>query len=177
MQDLLHIEQSFRFFFLQLAHRNTGPAGYDLGDILRRYLGIGTALLFFPLILRDIQLFANFLFCIAQRRSFLELLALHRGILLFANILKTILQLFQIRRHRVRVQSYLRTRFIDQVDRFIRQEAILNIAVRQLNCLFNRFIRNFHAVVSLITVAKSMQNLNGFIDGRLVDCNWLEAAL
>ena len=175
MQNTLHIEQAFRFLFLQLVHGDSRPAGDDLGDIFRRHFGIGAALFFFPLVFRQLKLFADLLFGIAKRRRFFEFLALHGRVLLLADVLEPAFQLLQIRRYRIGVEPYSGPGFIDKIDRFVRQEAVLDIAVGQLNGLINRFIGDFHAVMRFIAVAQPVQNLDRFFHRRLVDRNRLEA--
>ena len=78
VKNFFQIQKTLGLFFLQFIDGNTGPVGDNVGDVLRRYLGIGTSLFFFPLILRDFELLAKLLLRIAQRCRFLEFLAFGR---------------------------------------------------------------------------------------------------
>ncbi|MNC12095.1 hypothetical protein D3C75_598080 [compost metagenome] len=177
MQNVFHLQETFGFLFGQLPDRHSGPACHDLGDIIRRYHGVGAALLFLPLVAGGFQLFAELLLGIPECSSLLELLALHRGVLLLAHILQLLLHLLQAGRYGVGLQANLGAGFVDQVNGFVRQEPVGNIAVGELHGLNNGFVRNFYPVMGFITVAESVQNLHSLLRCRLIHSNGLEASL
>jgi len=71
----------------------------------------------------------------------------------------------------------LRRRFVDQVDRLVRQEAIRDVAMRQFRRRDDRRVGNVDAVVQFIAFLQAAQDRDGRFDRRLVDEHFLEAAL
>ena len=66
---------------------------------------------------------------------------------------------------------------VDQVDRLVRQVAVLDVAVGEHGGGAQSVVRDRAAVVRLVAVAQAAQDLDGVVHGRLVDADLLEAAL
>ena len=70
-----------------------------------------------------------------------------------------------------------RGRLVDQVDRLVRQEAVGDVAMRELRRGDDRGVRDLDAVVELVALLEPAQNGDRRLDRRLVDQHLLEAAL
>ena len=70
-----------------------------------------------------------------------------------------------------------RRRLVDQVDRLVGQEAVGDVAVRELGRGDDRRVGDLDAVVHLVALLQAAQDRDGRLDGRLVDQHLLEAAL
>ena len=66
------------------------------------------------------------------------------------------------------------TSFIEQVDRLVRQEPVLDVTVRELSSGHDGVIRVLNVVVILVTTLDPVKNLDGFLDGWFVNLDWLE---
>jgi hypothetical protein len=67
--------------------------------------------------------------------------------------------------------------FVDQVNGFIRQEAVGDVALGENRGSNNRRIFDSYSVVDFITLFQATKNRDGVFDRRLADINRLEAAL
>src|SRR5690606_24543283 len=65
---------------------------------------------------------------------------------------------------------------VDQVDRLVRQEPVVDIAVGQGGGGDQGTIGDGDPVMRLVTVAQTLQDVDGVLDGRLADLHRLEAA-
>ena len=83
---------------------------------------------------------------------------------------------FEFLRLRVDLHLQARRRFIDQVDRLVRKEAVGDVAVRQRRRRDQRAVGNTHAVMRLVLVLQPAQDRDRILDVRLVDIDRLEAA-
>ena len=66
---------------------------------------------------------------------------------------------------------------VDQVDGLVRQEAIGDVAMRQLGRRHDRRVGDLDAVVDFVALLQAAQNRDGVFDRRLVDQHLLEAPL
>ena len=111
--------------------------------------------------------------------------ALRRGfVLLLAHRLALDAQLDQapleaIERLGLGVDLHLdaRRRLVDQVDRLVGQEAVGDVAVRQLGRGDDRRVGDLDAVVHLVALLQAAQDGDGGLHARLLDQHLLEAAL
>ena len=69
----------------------------------------------------------------------------------------------------------IRSRFIDQIDRLIGQAAITDVAIRQTHGRLEGVIANADAVVQLVALAHTTQDLQRHIQGWFLDQQLLEA--
>ena len=70
-----------------------------------------------------------------------------------------------------------RSRLIDQIDGFVGQLAIGDVAMRQRGRCNDRRIGDLHAVMHFIALFEPAQNRDGVLHRRLVDQDFLEAPL
>src|SRR5262245_53207574 len=80
-------------------------------------------------------------------------------------------------RHRVDFDAKTRCGFVDQIDRFVGQEAVADIAMRQRRCRDDRVVSDTHAVVCLVPLLETAQNGDRVLDTWLADVHGLEAPL
>ncbi len=73
------------------------------------------------------------------------------------------------KRHRSR-------RFVDEIDRFVRQKSVGNEASRELRGGLDRRFVDRYAVMSRVSLAQTAKNFDRFIDARLLDHDRLKAA-
>ena len=71
----------------------------------------------------------------------------------------------------------IRSRFIDQIDRLIGQAAITDVAIRQTHGRLEGVIANADAVMQLVALAHTAQDLERHIQGWFLDQQLLEAPI
>src|SRR5690606_4508106 len=69
------------------------------------------------------------------------------------------------------------TGLVDEVDRLVRQEAVVDVAIGQSGRRDERLVGDRDAVVRLVAVAQTLEDLDGVLHRRLPDLHRLEAAL
>ena len=99
-----------------------------------------------------------------------------RRVVFFAQRLPLDLQLHdpardfvELRRHGLDLGAELGRRFVDQIDRLVRQKPVGDIAVRQHRGADQRGIFDAHAVVHFVALAQAAQDRNRVLDARLID--------
>ena len=70
------------------------------------------------------------------------------------------LEVGHLRRRHLRRQPRARARLVDHVDRLVRQEAVRDVALRQLRRRLQRLVRDDHLVVVLVVLAQTLQDLD-----------------
>ena len=80
---------------------------------------------------------------------------------------------------RFRIDFHLDTssRFVDQVDRLVGQETVGNVTMRKLGRGNDRRISDFHTMMHFVFLFQPAQDGNSAFDRRLVDQDFLKAAL
>ena len=177
MQRILEVQQALSLVLGQLSNRNTGPAGDNGGNIVLGDSTVRLGLLVSPLLLAGLHRFTLGLLLVTQLGGVLKVLTLDGLFLLCSNGGNFVLELLQIRRSGQAGQANAGAGLINYVDCLIRQVTAGDIADRQLDSGFDGLIRNLDAVVRLVLVAQTLQNLNGILGRRLVDLNRLETTL
>ena len=79
------------------------------------------------------------------------------------------------RRQRRLAQLHTRARFIQKIDRFIRQETIGDVAVREVHRRLDRLIRVVHHMELFVARFNTLQDPHGFVLVRCPDLHGLEA--
>src|SRR4051794_12840849 len=175
---LLHAHELLRLGLGELEHRDAGPHGHDVGDLLLadgRALGVALAPL--PLLFELALLVRQLALGVAQVRGLLELLRLDRGLLGAARLLDLLLELPVHGRGGHRLDAHARGGLVDEVDRLVRQLAVGDVAVRELRGRLERLVGDVHLVVLLVAVAQALEDLHRLVRRRLVDADLLEAPL
>ena len=177
MQRLFHLEQPLGLLHRDALDWNPGPHRHDLGDVLVGHLGPFGALLLVPAILELVDLLAELDLAVAQLRRELVLLRRDRRFFLVLNGLEPPRGLLQGRRRGRLLQPDPRRRFVDQVDRLIRKKTVGNVPRGELGRRPKGVVGNLEVVMLFVAVLDPAQDLDRFVDRRLVDLDRLESAL
>jgi len=113
---------------------------------------------------------------VAQVSGFLEILLGDGGFLLLVQLLDLAVDFLEIRWPRHGPQANACAGFVDDVDRLIGQATAWNVAIRQFDRFFERFVLDLDFVMRFVAIAQTLQNLDRFFGGRRVDDDLLEAA-
>src|SRR4029079_17857244 len=107
----------------------------------------------------------------------LEILIANGCFLVRVHLLERGLELRNLRRRSLRRETCPRARFVDDVDRLVRQEAVGDVALRQLRRVDQRRVWNRNLVVILVLLAKALEDLDRLLDRGRIDDHRLEATL
>ncbi len=177
VQLVFHPQQAGGLGLGQLEHRDTGPVAQHLGDLLVVDLGDHVEIPGAPLLLPLGALGDQLLLAVAQVGGLLEVLRIDRGLLLPARIGDLLVELAQVRRCGHPADAHPGAGLVDQVDRLVRQEPVVDVAVGQRGGGHQCTVGDGHPVVRLVAVAQTLEDLDGVLDGRLTDLHRLEPAL
>ena len=119
-------------------------------------------------------LFCKLFFRIAKLRGFFEVLRFNCFFFFALRLGNPVVQVFQLGRRGKTLYAQTRSGFINQVDRFVRQVAILNVSCGHFYRRLNRIIGNGHFMMVFIPFAESF---NCFGIRRFGNLNGLESAL
>ncbi len=162
---------------VSLNTRDAGGGGEDLGDQLLVDLGDDVHVAGLPLLLALGLGREQLLLGVAQRRGLLEVLRVDRRLLLAAHLGDLLVELAQVRRRRHPADPQPRAGLVDQVDRLVRQEPVVDVPVGQRRRRHERGVGDGDPVVRLVPVAQALEDLDGVGQVRLGHLDRLEAAL
>ena len=176
MQLGFHAHELLGFSLSELEHRNAGGLRDHFGNhiLVHDHLHVGFA--FTPGRFLLLALSFQLLLPVAQLGRLLEVLVLDGLILLFGQLGHLRIKLLELRRGGQTADTQARTGLIDQIDGLIGQMTVLNVTRRQLRCGLQRAIGDRHMMVILVAFTQTLQDLDGFGDGRLMHLNRLETA-
>ena len=177
MQNFFHTEQTLGIFFLQFCNRNASPVRYDYRNFFFGYDFCFCAGLTFPLFGQFLQLFPFLFFLIPILCRFFILLRHNSRFFFFAQPFNFLFQRLYIRRSSISLQPHTRCCFINEVNGFIRQEPVCNIATRQFYRSLDSRIGNLHIMMRFILVTNPFQNFNGILLCWLAYGNRLKSSL
>jgi hypothetical protein len=113
---------------------------------------------------------------LAARGAGVVLLLLQR-LELDLELLDAALDLVDLGRHRVDLDTQPRGGLVDQVDRLVGEKAVGDVALRQRRGGDDRRVLDAHAVMHLVALLEPAQDRDRVLDARLLDEDRLEAAL
>ena len=174
---ILHAQQARGLLFGQLEHRNAGPVAQNFSDLFVINLGDDIEIPCTPLLFALCTLRDQLLLFVPQRRSLLEVLRIDRGLLLPAGVGDPLIELAQIRRSGHPADSHPGPGLIDQVDRLVGQEPIVDIAVCQGGGGHDRRIGDRDPVMRLVAITQALEDLNGVRHRRFTHLDGLEPTL
>ena len=177
MQRLLHEDESAGFFFRELEDGDAGRLREHFGDDALVDGAARGNLAGAPLLLEAQTLTEQLLLVIAQGGGLLEVLVLDRELLVGAHRGDLLVELAQLGRCREDREAQARAGLIDQVDRLVGQEAVLHVAVCEVDGRDDRTVGDRDLVEGLVLVAQPLQDVDGVRQRGLVDHDGLEAAL
>ena len=114
---------------------------------------------------------------LAQRRRLLVLLGVDRRVLLLGDPLEVLLRGAQLGRRRGVAQAHAARGLVDQVDRLVGQEAVGDVADREVRGGLHRVVGDLDLVVLLVALADALEDLDRLLERRLLDHDRLEAPL
>ena len=161
VQRLFHPQQPVRLGLGELRHRDAGPHGRHLGDLvltdgdLRRLVGLA------PLLFELVALVEQLALAVAERGGLLEVLGLDGRFLLAAHFQDGVLHLAEIGRRAHVLDALARRGFVDQVDGFVGQEAVADVAVGQVGRGFQGLVGDPDPVMSLVALAQALRGSCG----------------
>jgi hypothetical protein len=165
MDLLLHHEDALGFLHLHVAHGDPGPRRDHLGHVV-----LGHHRLFGgELQLQLAQPLPQLPLPIAQHRRALVLLLRDRLVLLLDDHLQLLLKLAYRRGEGAPLEPLLGRRLVYEIDRFIGQEVICDIAIGELGRGVERPVGDLHPVVRLVARPQPFEDLHGLLDGGLLD--------
>ena len=115
---------------------------------------------FFPLFLPRSNQLTEFSFLITKLSSPLKILITNSGFLLMSNLSKLVFKSFNFRWRNLASDPGASTRFINDINRFIRKEAIRDVAVRKLSCMLKCIIRNYNTMMVFVVTPETPKYLN-----------------
>src|SRR5262249_6516033 len=177
VKGFLHAGQLLGFLFFELGERDAGPAGHDELDVLFLDRLRALALILLPLALELFVAVAEHFLLFTEGRGLLELLRLEVHVLLADHALELFLDLLELGRRRQRHEARARRGLVDHVDRLVRELAIGDVAIGQVHRGGDRLLADLHAVVGLVLVTETADDLDGLRHRRRLDDDRLEAAL
>ena len=177
VQHAFHAQKLLSFGLSQVGHRHACGHGNHVGDILHRDLGDLLGSIFLPLLLGLLALGFKLALLVAQLGCGLEILRTDGLVLLGANLAQLIVQIAQLLGQRHVADAHARASLVDDVDRLVGQEAILDVAVGHLHGRLERLVGEMHLMVRLVTIAQAAQDADGLLLVGLADGDGLEAAL
>ena len=177
VQLVLHVDEPGRFLLGELEHGDAGPVGQHLGDLLLAYLGDFLQLTGAPLLFLLGPLLGELALVIAEPCGLFKVLSVDGGFLLAAHLGNPLVDLAQALRRRHPLDAHAGTSLIDEVNGLIREETVVDVAIRQAGGGSECTVGDGHAVVRLVAVAQALQDLDGVLDGRLRHVDWLETTL
>ena len=155
-----------------------GPRGVEF--LFHFGLGVDLRLLVLPFGFHR----AGFFFQVGELFFQLRQALLARRVLFFLQRLAFHLELHDLaldhvdlRRHRIELDLQARGRFVDKVDRFVRQKPIADVAMRKDRRRDQRRVLDAHAVMHFVAFLQSAQNRDRVLDARLIHHHRLEAPL
>ena len=158
--------------FLQLGLRFLNLRGDDAGGVDGGLLVLPLGLELGGLFLEVGELLLDFLEAILGG---VVLLLLHRVLLDF-ELEDLSFELIDLGRHGIEFHAQARGGFIHEIDGFVGQEAIRDVAMRERGGGDERGVLDADAVVDFVTLLESAQDGDGGFDARLGDLHGLEAA-
>src|SRR5450756_632194 len=177
VQLLLHAEELLALGLGDLDHRDAGPHAHDLGDLVFTDAGPHALVARLPLVFELELLVAELALLVAQVGGLLELLRLDGRLFLLADTGDLLFELAVAGRRRHGADAHAAGGLVDEVDRLVRQEAVADVAVGELGRRGERLVGDADAVVGLVAIAETLEDLDGLLDRRLGHLDLLEAAL
>ena len=130
-----HLEQALGFGLLETRQRDAGHLRHGLGDDLTGHLAnlLAIGLLGPPLVVDLFLLLLELVGLVAQLRGLLEVLRGDRLVLRAFEALDLAREVAHVGRRHHRLDAHARAGLVDHVDRLVRQEAVVDVARRELD--------------------------------------------
>ena len=177
LQIFAHGDELFALALSYPFDRDTRHHGDHLCDILLvHWVALGLGLLF-PLRLSELQLAQQFAFAVAQVGGAFILLAFDRLVLELLEVFDLLFQFLDMFRDMDIFEVYASAHFVEHINSFVRQEAVGDIAVTELDAGPDSFIRVGDIMELLVFRLDVVQDIDGFLGGGGIHHHLLEAAV
>ena len=176
-QARLHLQQLPALARRDARDRDARPERDDLGHILARHGAHGGGIDPLPAAALREQLRAQLLLLFPQTGRARKVLCAHGALRLRRCGGKLRLERVHPLRLHQRLHAHARGRLVDEVDGFVRQPAVADIAHRERDRLAERLIRDTQAVMRLEALAQAAQDLQALLGRGLRDAHGLKAPL
>ena len=173
---LLHGQQAAGLFLGDLVDGNTGGSRQNLRNNLGGH-GAECVAAFAPCLLGFFLLSQDLLLLITQACGLLVILGVDGVFLLLAQLGGLLIEQLDFRGCGHALDAQTCARLVNQVDSLIRQEAVRDVACRKVHGSLNGLVGNGDAVVRLVLIAHTLEDLHGKLLRGLLNLNRLEAAL
>ncbi len=177
VQLLFHLQQTMGLGLGELGHRDAGPHGRHLGDLVLTDGDLGVLVGLPPLLFQLVPLVQQLALAVAERSGLLEVLGVDGRFLLAAHFQDGVLDFPEVRGGAHVLDALARRGFVDEVDGLVGQEAVADVAVGQVGRGFQGLVGDAHPMVRLVALAQTLEDLAGLLDARLFHQDLLEAAL
>ena len=128
-----------------------------------------------PLLQDRFELFLGLLLLVAHGRGALEILVLDGPLLLGLDLLDLGLEPLDLRRAGHGADARARAGFVHDVNGLVRQEAVGDVTIRELDRGFDGLVGELGLVMVLVFRAEALEDQNGLVDGGSFDLDRLEA--
>ena len=176
VKDLLQLCQPSGFLLRKLLHRDLRPGRYRSRNVLLRHRQFSVAAPFFKTCPGCFQLLFHLSLLFLNSACLLEISVFNRLLFFFQKPFVFFLIFLQRFRNLETAELYPRCRFIHQVNGFVRQKAVVDIAGAHLHRCIQRSVTDLHAMVALIVRAHSFEDLLCLFLCRLFHGHRLETA-
>jgi hypothetical protein len=173
---LFDAKKLVNFFFLDRGHRNAGPARHYVFDVVLRHK-TGRSVVEVVLFTELAKVLAFFPLFVGIEARLLKLVVSDRVLHAMNDELDALLNIGHFGRQCGLPKFDPCARFVDQIDRLIRQEAVGNESSRGVNGRLDGFIRVRHGVELLVAFLDAEQNPDGIAFVGRRNLYGLEAAL
>ena len=164
VQLLFHAQELRGLFLGELVDGDAGPQREHLGDRLLVHLVEEVDALGAPLLLLRGALLEQLLLTVAQLGGALELLSLDRGFLLALDLRDLVFELAVVGRGLHPTDTQPRAGLVDEVDRLVGEVTVGDVTVGEVGGRDDRLVGDRHAVVRLVALAQSLQDLDRLRD-------------
>jgi len=163
--------------FGQFADGDLGPGSNDIGDHVGMENAVDLPFLLFEacFFLFDFSLQGQFF--LAQGSGFLKSLPIGRFFFAVSQFGQLLLQFGHALRLAVAGQAQLGCSFVDQVDRLVRQESVLDVAGREHDGCIDRLVSNPDIVMCLVLLPQALEDQDRLLRRGFADRDRLEAPL
>ena len=158
----LHGQEPVSFVLFHALEGNAGPFGDDLQDVLFVHLDALLLAAGFPGVQNGVLFFLRVLFLVAHGGGALEVLLLNGFFLAALDLFNFPFNLLEFRRAGHRPDTGARTSFVHQIDGFVRQVPVSDVAVGQFDGSFQGLIGNVGLMMLLVFGTQPLENEHGF---------------
>ena len=177
MELVLHAQQLGALVLVDRRHRDAGPLGDDLVDLLLGDDHAAGRRLDVEALAHRHQVLAGGLFLLAVEVGALEVLGRDRALHLLDGDADRLVDLAELLAVAGLAQLGAGAGLVDEVDGLVGQEAIGDVAARLVDGGLEGFLRELDVMERLVAVLHTAQDLDGLLLGGRVDLDRLEAAL